>query len=102
MVSSALSAASCSRTNGPAVRTVHECLGRTYAEYLLSVRFWGWSENEREQKMDREEMAERARQGLPLYGSSTEPEWVQAAAYRNSAFSQLKFSESILPSSSWI
>lgn len=43
--------------------------------------------------MDREEMTERARKGLPLYGTSNEPEWVQGAAYRNSAFSQLKFSE---------
>lgn len=47
--------------------------------------------------MDRVEMTERARQGLPIYGHSDEPVWVQGAAYRNSAFSQLKFSEWILP-----
>ena len=43
--------------------------------------------------MDKEEMTERARLGLPIYGHSNEPEWVQGAAYRNSAFSQLKFGE---------
>ena len=43
--------------------------------------------------MDKAELTERARKGLPLYGHSDEPEWVQGAAYRNSAFSQLKFSE---------
>ncbi|KAF7798678.1 hypothetical protein EIP86_009902 [Pleurotus ostreatoroseus] len=57
----------------------------------FAVRFWGWSENEREQQMDREEMTERIRQGQPLYGHSDQPEWVQGAAYRNSVFSQLKF-----------
>ncbi|KAA1468833.1 hypothetical protein DENSPDRAFT_772002 [Dentipellis sp. KUC8613] len=56
-----------------------------------SVRFWGWSENKREEEKDFKELSERARLGLPLYGESDQPEWVQAAAYRNSAFSQLKF-----------
>ncbi|KAH9935060.1 NADH-ubiquinone oxidoreductase complex I, 21 kDa subunit-domain-containing protein [Amylocystis lapponica] len=56
-----------------------------------SFRFWGWSENKREEEMDRKELTERARLGLPLYGESPQPEWVQSAAYRNSAFSQLKF-----------
>ncbi|KIP09993.1 hypothetical protein PHLGIDRAFT_101835 [Phlebiopsis gigantea 11061_1 CR5-6] len=56
-----------------------------------SFRFWGWSENSREQELDKSEMTERARLGLPIYGHSNEPEWVQGAAYRNSAFSQLKF-----------
>lgn len=39
------------------------------------------------------ELSARAAQGLPLYGSSDQPAWVQHAAYRNSAFSQLKFGE---------
>ena len=60
------------------------------------VRFWGWSENAREQELDNKEMTERARLGLPIYGVSNEPEWVQGAAYRNSAFSQLKFGTSSL------
>ncbi|KAI0073257.1 hypothetical protein K474DRAFT_1666805 [Panus rudis PR-1116 ss-1] len=57
-----------------------------------SFRFWGWSENKREEELDRKELSERAAKGLPLWGSSDQPEWVQGAAYRNSAFSQLKFS----------
>jgi hypothetical protein len=41
--------------------------------------------------MDLEELSQRAREGLPLYGESHQPTWVQASAYRNSVFSQLKF-----------
>lgn len=55
------------------------------------VRFWGWSENKREEEMDFKELSARAQQGLPLYGESSQPAWVQASAYRNSVFSQLKF-----------
>jgi len=43
--------------------------------------------------MDLEELQERAAQGLPLYGTSYQPEWVQQAANRNSQWSQLKFCE---------
>jgi hypothetical protein len=57
------------------------------------VRFWGWEENEREQKKDFEELSERARKGLPLWGETTQPEWVQRAAAKNSTWSQLKFRE---------
>ncbi|KAF8889344.1 NADH-ubiquinone oxidoreductase complex I, 21 kDa subunit-domain-containing protein, partial [Infundibulicybe gibba] len=32
-----------------------------------------------------------AKEGKPLYGESHQPMWVQGSAYRNSAFSQLKF-----------
>jgi len=56
-----------------------------------SFRFLGWSENKREEALDREEMTYRAQQGLPLYGESAQPEWIQGAAHRNSVFSQLKF-----------
>ena len=55
------------------------------------VRFWGWSENKREEEKDFAELSDRARRGLPLYGESDQPEWIQGVAYRNSAFSQLKF-----------
>ena len=58
----------------------------------MLVRFWGWTENKREDELDRKEMETRVAQGLPVYGRSDQPEWVQGAAYRNSAFSQLKFS----------
>ena len=62
---------------------------------LLSfpVRFWGWSENEREAALDLAELQARAQQNLPLYGESDQPEWVQQAAYSNSVWSQLKFRE---------
>lgn len=62
---------------------------------MRSVRFWGWSENKREEQKDLAELSDRARRGLPLYGESDQPEWIQGAAYRNSAFSQLKFRTSI-------
>ncbi|KAI0653406.1 NADH-ubiquinone oxidoreductase complex I, 21 kDa subunit-domain-containing protein [Cubamyces menziesii] len=55
-----------------------------------SFRFWGWSENKREEEKDLAELTDRARRGLPLYGESDQPAWVQTAAYHNSAFSQLK------------
>lgn len=63
----------------------------------FQVRFWGWAENKREEERDFKELSARAQQGLPLYGESHQPEWVQAAAYRNSAFSQLKFGAFVIP-----
>lgn len=58
----------------------------------ISVRFWGWSENKHEEERDFAELSQLAREGKPLYGESHQPQWVQHAAYSNSAFSQLKFS----------
>lgn len=55
------------------------------------MRFWGWRENEREQKLDMAEMTERARKGLPLYGVSADTPYLQGVAMRNSQFSQLMF-----------
>ncbi|TFK39941.1 NADH-ubiquinone oxidoreductase complex I, 21 kDa subunit-domain-containing protein [Crucibulum laeve] len=66
--------------------------GFLFAYQRSSTRFWGWSENKREEEMDLEELTQRAREGKPLYGESNQPEWVQGAASRNSMFSQLKFS----------
>ncbi|KDQ18929.1 hypothetical protein BOTBODRAFT_28409, partial [Botryobasidium botryosum FD-172 SS1] len=56
-----------------------------------SFRFWGWSENEREQAKDLAELSQRAKEGKPLYGETDIPDYVQGVAHRNSAFSQLKF-----------
>ncbi|EIW79228.1 hypothetical protein CONPUDRAFT_127152 [Coniophora puteana RWD-64-598 SS2] len=56
-----------------------------------SFRFWGFTENRREQEKDFAELSQRAQAGKPLYGESTQPGWVQDIAYRNSAWSQLKF-----------
>jgi hypothetical protein len=58
----------------------------------ILVRFWGWSENKREEERDFAELSQLAREGKPLYGESHQPQWVQNAAYSNSGFSQLKFS----------
>ena len=43
--------------------------------------------------MDLAELRKRAQEGKSLYGESDQPAHVQATAYRNSAFSQLKFRE---------
>jgi hypothetical protein len=43
--------------------------------------------------MDLAELSQRVKEGKSLYGESDQPEHVQASAYRNSAFSQLKFRE---------
>ncbi|KAF8075031.1 NADH-ubiquinone oxidoreductase complex I, 21 kDa subunit-domain-containing protein [Lyophyllum atratum] len=57
-----------------------------------SARFWGWSENKREEEKDLAELGQRVSEGKPLYGTSPQPLWVQGAANRNSEYSQLKFS----------
>lgn len=41
--------------------------------------------------MDLAELSQRVKEGKSLYGESDQPEHVLASAYRNSAFSQLKF-----------
>lgn len=63
----------------------------------VEVRFWGWSENKHEEEKDFAELSQLAREGKPLYGESHQPLWVQNAAFSNSAFSQLKFSEYLKP-----
>ncbi|KAF9269079.1 hypothetical protein L218DRAFT_1072728 [Marasmius fiardii PR-910] len=68
------------------------CGGFLLAYQNSSKRFWGWTENKREEEMDLQELSQRAEQGKSLYGESHQPEWVQGAAHRNSVFSQLKFS----------
>ncbi|KIY62933.1 hypothetical protein CYLTODRAFT_403949 [Cylindrobasidium torrendii FP15055 ss-10] len=65
--------------------------GFLYAYQNSSKRFWGWSENEREQKLDMEEMTQRLKEGKSLYGETPARPWVQHAAHANSADSQLKF-----------
>jgi hypothetical protein len=60
------------------------------------MRFWGWTENAREEARDLAELSQRVREGKPLYPESSQPMWVQAAAHRNSQYSQLKFCASSL------
>ncbi|KAI5834797.1 hypothetical protein K523DRAFT_321201 [Schizophyllum commune Tattone D] len=57
-----------------------------------SLRFWGWTENKREEEKDFAELSLRAKEGKALYGESDQPEWVQGSAFRNSVWTQLKFS----------
>lgn len=54
-----------------------------------SLRLWGWKENQLEQDRDREELGARAAQGLPLYGETDLPEYIQGVAHRNSMWSQV-------------
>lgn len=60
-----------------------------------SKRFWGWSENKREQELDRVEMTRKIAEGKPLYGESPQPEHMQQIAAANSRHSQLWFA--VLP-----
>jgi len=60
-----------------------------------SKRLWGWSENSREQELDRVEMTRKIAEGKPLYGHSGQPEHMQQVAVSNSRHSQLFFS--VLP-----
>jgi len=69
------------------------CMSENYESYALLVRFWGWSENKREEEKDLKELSQLAKEGKPLYGTSPQPAWVQTAASANSQWSQLKFCE---------
>ncbi|KAJ3759755.1 NADH-ubiquinone oxidoreductase complex I, 21 kDa subunit-domain-containing protein [Lentinula raphanica] len=68
------------------------CGGFMLAYQNSSMRFYGWTENKREEEMDYAELSQRAKEGKSLYGESHQSPWVQGAAHRNSVFSQLKFS----------
>jgi hypothetical protein len=58
---------------------------------LILERFWGWTENEREVKMDMEEMVGKLRRGEPLYGKSEMDLYHQQVASSQSRYAQLKF-----------
>ncbi|KAK9454258.1 NADH-ubiquinone oxidoreductase complex I, 21 kDa subunit-domain-containing protein [Dipodascopsis uninucleata] len=64
--------------------------GFFYAYNRSSARFFGLTENEAEVKQDRKEMRKRAREGLPLYGSSVLPEHLQELSARYSRMAQFK------------
>ncbi|KAF9036531.1 NUXM, NADH-ubiquinone oxidoreductase subunit [Rhodocollybia butyracea] len=68
------------------------CGGFLIAYQNSSMRFYGWTENKREEEMDLAELSQLAKEGKPIYGESHQSPWVQGAAHRNSVFSQLKFS----------
>ncbi|KAF3927516.1 hypothetical protein AA313_de0201871 [Arthrobotrys entomopaga] len=56
-----------------------------------SLRFWGWTENEREVKLDMREMIDKVKRKEPLYGESELTPYMQGVAARNSRYSQLMF-----------
>ncbi|KAK6341714.1 hypothetical protein TWF696_008781 [Orbilia brochopaga] len=56
-----------------------------------SLRFWGWTENEREVQMDMREMIDKVKRKEPLYGETTLTPYMQGVAARNSRYSQLMF-----------
>ncbi|KIN07969.1 hypothetical protein OIDMADRAFT_107982 [Oidiodendron maius Zn] len=51
------------------------------------LRFYGFTENRREQEMDMREMVEKVKKGEPLYGESTLTKYMQGMASRNSRYS---------------
>ncbi|KEF59149.1 NADH dehydrogenase [Exophiala aquamarina CBS 119918] len=53
------------------------------------LRFYGWTENDREVKRDMREMVEKVKKGEPLYGVSDLSEYHQGVAARNSRYSAL-------------
>jgi len=66
-------------------------------ESLTTERFWGWTENEREVKMDIEEMVAKLRAGEPLYGRSEMDPYHQEVSASQSRYAQLKFRISPTP-----
>lgn len=57
--------------------------------YRLIVRFYGWTENDREVKRDMREMVDKVKRGEPLYGTSDLSDYHQGVAARNSRYSAL-------------
>lgn len=53
------------------------------------VRFYGWTENDREVKLDMREMVDKVKKGEPLYGRSDLTPYMQGVAARNSRYSAL-------------
>lgn len=53
------------------------------------VRFYGWTENDREVKRDMREMVDKVKRGEPLYGVSDLSDYHQGVAARNSRYSAL-------------
>lgn len=51
------------------------------------MRFYGFTENKREQEMDMREMIDKVKKGQPLYGESTLTTYMQGVASRNSRYS---------------
>lgn len=55
----------------------------------MADRFYGLTENSREEQMDMREMVDKVKKGEPLYGVSELSPYVQGVAARNSRYSSL-------------
>jgi hypothetical protein len=55
------------------------------------VRFYGFTENRREELMDMREMVTKVKAGEPLYGTSTTTPYIQGMASRNSRYTAVWF-----------
>jgi C-terminal of NADH-ubiquinone oxidoreductase 21 kDa subunit/NADH-ubiquinone oxidoreductase complex I, 21 kDa subunit len=62
-------------------------LGIVYQRSCL--RFYGYTENKREEERDMREMVAKVKKGEPLYGHSTLTPYMQGVAARNSRYSSL-------------
>ncbi|EDP43388.1 hypothetical protein MGL_2398 [Malassezia globosa CBS 7966] len=69
------------------------CGGFLYAYQRSTFRFWGWTENAREQELAKAEVASG---DVPGQGKSSLTDELQGVAHRNSAFSQLNLGTSVL------
>jgi hypothetical protein len=49
------------------VSSIYNFIADVFNEHMI-VRFWGWSENAREEQLDFKELSARAAAGKPLYG----------------------------------
>lgn len=53
------------------------------------LRFYGFTENEREQQLDMREMVDKVKKGEPLYGETTLTPYMEGVSARNSRYSAL-------------
>lgn len=65
--------------------------GLILGQLVTAVRFWGWTENQREIDMDMREMVQKVKRKEPLYGESVLTPYMQGVAARNSRYSQIFF-----------
>lgn len=62
---------------------------RLFNMSLPTDRFYGFTENKREEQMDMDEMVDKVKRGEPLYGVSELSPYMQGVAARNSRYSSL-------------
>lgn len=55
------------------------------------MRFYGFTENRREELMDMREMVTKVKAGEPLYGTSSTTPYIQGMASRNSRYTAVWF-----------